>query len=543
MHTLALPPPPPLPELSGYEVVRRLGVSATSEVLLAVARGPLGFARTVVLKRLVATSTEGRSGDARLAREALAYARLGHPAIVRLYDFVEDAGRLTLVLEHVDGVSLDRIARECRLDEAAVWYVGYRLFLALAAAHAAREPMTREFAPVIHRDVTPANVLVPWDGYVKLSDFGVARLAGLAGDTRPGVIKGTVGYLAPEQVRGEPPSVRTDVYAACLVLRELLLGAPVFPEAGQTELQRLATMASPRLVPLAALRPGLPFAIADALDRGLSPDPELRSLNAEEMVALLRGLGDLEVGRERLVEAAARLRRGDSPRALAFATRPDTSASLFDESVRDLDLVTDTETPQRAITTRPPAPPTSMAMPIVRPPPAPRRPGFASRTSSPLILETPNVMTTAVLPEPVPLPTPRGRAPMLVGVIAAAAIAMGIVIGGTLGLRERTNASATAELRSRPPVAVAPIAPTVQAPVVLTPPPPVEAAPPPASTTGRLLTAASEAGHRIFVDGRFAGSGGAPLVVRCGTHEVRVGSAGRLRRLDVPCNGALEVSR
>ena len=190
---------------AGYEIVRRLGVSPTSEVLLAVSRGPLGFERTVVLKRLLVDvdAEDGVAGSARLGREALAYARLAHPAIVRLYDFVEDDGRLTLVLEHVDGLSLARVLAGLRvsgddLDEACVWYVAYRIFLALAAAHAARDPMTREFAPVIHRDVSPGNVLVPWDGYVKLTDFGVARLAGFASDTRPGVVKGTIGYLAPE---------------------------------------------------------------------------------------------------------------------------------------------------------------------------------------------------------------------------------------------------------------------------------------------------------------------------------------------------------
>ncbi|HSO33445.1 MAG TPA: serine/threonine-protein kinase, partial [Labilithrix sp.] len=351
MRSLAVTPPAALPDLSGYEIVRRLGVSASSEVLLAVARGPYGFARTVVLKRLV---TETSDGHARLAREARAYARLTHPAIVRLYDFVEDAGRLTLVLEHVDGVSLKRVmeaGRSARLDDASVWYVGYRIFLALAAAHAAREPMTREFAPVIHRDVSPGNVLVPWDGYVKLSDFGIARLAGVADDTRPGVIKGTVGYLAPEQVRGETVSVRTDVYAACLVLRELLLGAPVFPGAGQTEMERLAAMAAPRLLPLAALRPGLPVAVTDALDRGLSAEPDRRSVTAEEMASLLRSVVDVELARARLVAFVARLRRTEAPRTVAHATRPDTSASLFDESSHDLETDADTtaDAPQQAV--------------------------------------------------------------------------------------------------------------------------------------------------------------------------------------------------
>jgi hypothetical protein len=141
---------------------------------------------------------------------------------------------------------------------------------------------------------------------------------------------------------------------------------------------------------------------------------------------------------------------------------------------------------------------------------------------------------------------------MLVGA-AAAAIAMGIAMGGALGLRERTTGRAATDLRARPtpsgPALLLP--PARPAPAPAAPPPPsaeaaAPAAPPsaaPSATTGRLLTAPSEAGHRIFVDGRLAGSGGAPLAVRCGAHDVRVGSAGRLRRVEVPCDGAVEVTR
>jgi len=165
-------------------------------------------------------------------------------------------------------------------------------------------------------------------------------------------------------------------------------------------------------------------------------------------------------------------------------------------------------------------------------------------------------MMTALLPEPAPataLGTRRQRAPIVLVFAAAAAIGVGIASGSVLGLRERTRARPTTELRARPPSPIAPPAltlpPSSPAPsaVALAPTaryaralvPPASAA----SKTGRLLTAPSEAGHRVFVDGRFAGSGGAALVVRCGTHEVRVGSAGRLRRVDVPCDGAVEVAR
>ena len=603
------------------------------------------------------TEEDGVQGTARLGREALAYARLAHPAIVRLYDFVEDDGRLTLVMEHVDGLSLARVIAGLRacgedLDEPSIWYVGYRIFLALAAAHAARDPMTREFAPVIHRDASPGNVLIPWDGYVKLTDFGVARLAGVAGDTRPGVVKGTIGYLAPEQVRGEPATVRTDVYTACLVMRELLLREPVFPREGKSELALLTAMASPSLIPLGALRPGLPMHVTDAVDRGLAPDPEARGVTAEEMASLLRSVINVDSARDRLSEKIARLRRREdaSARSVAYATLPEGSASLFEEAPTQMETATEV-TPayaqrresQQAVTSRPPplppplvpprpSPRTSMVMPraqvlvpqaptrvpqpssIVRnypsaptpatapmrpmvpsvplhaptdptrpsaflaispisPPPtqrmieAPRaqaRPAFASRTSSALIVETPNAMTTALLPDlsereqPDLERAPRRRSLFIAA--AAAAIAMGVTIGVVLGWRERTTAAAataaaaTAAARAKPratvpragtaPVATAPapaIAPTPTAAVAVAPAPaPARAVTP---GTGRLLTATSERGHRVFVDGRVAGSGGAPLVVRCGSHDVRVGSAGRLRKVEIPCGGELEVSR
>jgi hypothetical protein len=143
-----------------------------------------------------------------------------------------------------------------------------------------------------------------------------------------------------------------------------------------------------------------------------------------------------------------------------------------------------------------------------------------------------------------------------------AVITIGVLIGGGLGLRERIKATESARTTSAAAAAKAsasaPASPASPTPTTTLAPAPVKAAPvasvarlaapaapvaPPRETTGRLLTDALEKGHRIFVDGRFAGEGGAPLVVRCGRHDVRVGSAGRLRSVDVPCGGDLSVAR
>ena len=116
------------------------------------------------------------------------------------------------------------------LSDGVALFIASRVFAALAAAHSAKDPRTGETTPVIHRDVSPSNVLIPWDGFVKLGDFDLSKVIGVSGDTRAGLMKGTYGYMAPEQVTGDPVTPRTDVYAGCLVLRELLLGRPAFDE-------------------------------------------------------------------------------------------------------------------------------------------------------------------------------------------------------------------------------------------------------------------------------------------------------------------------
>lgn len=247
---MALAALPALPDRgASYDVGPRIGGGALTEVVLALARGPFGFERPVVLVRPLAGLSALAAVEAAhaIAREAHAHARVTHPAIIRLYAFEMIDRRPTLVLEHVDGLSLDHLtvlleSRGEAIDEAAALFVGYRLFLALAAAHDAR-------APVIPGDVRPANILVPWDGHVKLS------------------------------------GVRTDAHAGCLVLRELLV--------------RSARLTKP------------PASVVAALDRGLAQDPRRRTLSAEEMVRIIRRVLDVEAARELLVDRMASLRHGE----------------------------------------------------------------------------------------------------------------------------------------------------------------------------------------------------------------------------------------
>lgn len=289
MITTGLQPQPP--RTSRYEVVKRLGVERDAEILLAVAHGPFGFTRNVILKRLF-----GMGDPHRLAHEAFGYVRVVHPAVVRMYEFTVDDSRPTIVLERVHGHSVNRMvsglrARSRDLDETCAVFIGYRVFQALAAAAE---------AGVVHRNVCPTSVLVPWDGWVKVADFAIAHIVGAPTNAKPTVVTGNTGYLAPEQLRVETVTDRTDVYLGCLLVRELLLRAPIFPRAGRTENELYDAMARPNLVPLAAHRPDLPVQLTDAIDRGLAPDPRDRTFSAAQLAELLRSVIDVEQARAHL---------------------------------------------------------------------------------------------------------------------------------------------------------------------------------------------------------------------------------------------------
>jgi serine/threonine protein kinase len=315
--------------VGGYRIVRRLATGGTSDVLLAKAEGPHGFERLVVLKLLLSQFQAEEQFARMFAREASAYARLSHPAIVKLYDFFEwtdpaqatsmfiprgpNRGQLVMVLEYVDGLPLSRLRSLLRsightLDDRAAIYVMARVFAALSCAHGARDAETGEFAPVIHRDVNPSNVLIPWDGHVKLGDFGIAKVAGLTSDTKVGLIKGTFGYMAPEQVKGENVSVRADVYAGTLLLWELLARRKAIQRGALPEVEVLRAMAEPSIVSLDVLRPDLDATLREAIRRGLEPSADKRAITAEEMLAILKGLIATDDARARLVDAMARVR-------------------------------------------------------------------------------------------------------------------------------------------------------------------------------------------------------------------------------------------
>ncbi len=300
-------------QLGGFHVIKRLASGGTSDIFLARAEGPNGLERVVALKVLLERFRKDPAFERMFAREAHAYGRLAHPAIVKLHDFFSADGQLVMVLEYVDGLPLNKlramlsIAGE-KLDDRAALFIGARLFSAIAAAHDAKDPETGELAPVIHRDINPSNVLIPWDGHVKLTDFGIAKVTGVQGDTKSGFIKGTYGYMAPEQVRGEDVTVRADVYAGSLILWELLTRRKAIQRGALPEVEVLKAMAKPQFPSIDTLRPDVDPKLREAIRRGLEPNADRRAITADEMVAVLRGAVKGDEARSLLVTSLARVR-------------------------------------------------------------------------------------------------------------------------------------------------------------------------------------------------------------------------------------------
>jgi eukaryotic-like serine/threonine-protein kinase len=283
------------PALKGFEILERLGAGGAGEVFLAKSKG----GRRVAIKVLSHARGRDEAFARGLAREASLCVRLTHPAIVQVRALVEDEGFAAIVFDYVDGIALSRLLRFCsalgaRLPDRVAWHIVERVLSALAYAHAQRDD-GGEKAPIVHRDVSPSNVLISYEGDVKLTDFGIAKMLGVSPATQFGLVKGTLGCMAPEQARGEVVDERADVYAAGLLAWRLGTGRSPF-RATLTEVELLRAMRYPRLKPLGALRPDLPDRITRAVSAALEPELALRVLSAEQFVDEVRASMDVDRG-------------------------------------------------------------------------------------------------------------------------------------------------------------------------------------------------------------------------------------------------------
>jgi tRNA A-37 threonylcarbamoyl transferase component Bud32 len=282
--------PLPLAEAIGnYDIVRKLATGGMGEVYLAKQRGPVAFSRDVVLKKLHPSFTHDREFVRMFLNEAQLAANLSHPNIIHIYDLFEHAGGYVIAMEYVRGGTALSLLREQARDGRAI-PTGPALRIAIAvceALHYAYTTPGEDGQPrrIVHRDVSPSNILVDYDGHVKLADFGVAKTLD-ANATQGASIKGKYGYLSPEQVRCKPLDQRSDLFALGIVLWEMLVGAPLFQR--DNEVAMMYALVEEDIPPPSTRHPGIPLAIEDVVMKALARDRDRRYQTTAEFAAELK---------------------------------------------------------------------------------------------------------------------------------------------------------------------------------------------------------------------------------------------------------------
>ena len=303
-----------LPQAAGsasigrYEVLGRLATGGMAEVYLACLRGPSAFERAVVVKRILPHLAELAEFTAMFLDEARIAASIRHPNVVQVHELSRDDDGLYLVMEYLHGETLSSLERRValrgeRLEPALAAWVLAEVCAGLHAAHELRDPSGRP-KELVHRDVSPDNLFVTYDGSVKVVDFGIAKAADRVTKTETGQIKGKFHYMSPEQCNAEAIDRRSDVFSAGIVLFEMLTGHRLFKR--DTRMASWMAVTSEPIPSAASFVPDLPPALDRVLARALSRDRERRHPTAlelrKDLLAFVRSVPGYELPDERLRE-------------------------------------------------------------------------------------------------------------------------------------------------------------------------------------------------------------------------------------------------
>ena len=308
-----------------YELLRRLGIGGMAEAFLAVRRGPDGFEQRVCLKRILATFQDDPEFVEMFLREARLSAMLYHGNVARVLDFGVIDGAHYLTLELIEGSDLREVLAYLRahgrnLGHELTTYVAHALASALDFAHTADDD--GRAAGIVHRDISPSNVLVSDAGEIKLADFGIAKEAGLAGSVQSTALKGKIPYMAPEYAMGRHSDARTDLFSLGVLLYECLVGHRPFD--GENDLETLDRARHGERESLRSTAPDAPPSLVFAIENLLAPEARDRTPNAGRLLDQLDDVPPGPRADRRLAhlvqEVTTRRPRRDAP-GLA-ATRP-----------------------------------------------------------------------------------------------------------------------------------------------------------------------------------------------------------------------------
>jgi tRNA A-37 threonylcarbamoyl transferase component Bud32 len=272
-------------QIGRYRLAQRLGKGGMGEVFLAEMQGASGFSKKVAIKKLRPSLAEDADAIRMLLEEAELAKTLHHGGIVQVFDLGYDEDCPYIVVEYVEGASLRELLKATRdtLPLGDIIFLVEQVASALHYAHARTDENDRP-APIVHRDVKPDNVLISRDGVVKLADFGIAKALEGPERTMTGVVKGTVGYLSPEQAGGESVDARSDQFALGIMLYELLDGKN--PMGNTSNLISYVERLSRGIPPL-PLKGELDEEIQGVVARATATDPDDRYENLDEMRSAL----------------------------------------------------------------------------------------------------------------------------------------------------------------------------------------------------------------------------------------------------------------
>jgi serine/threonine-protein kinase len=284
---------PPILLGGKYEPVSPAGEGGMASVWLGYTHGEAGFRRKVGIKRVLRHLVSDEKFERMFVDEARIVSELDHPNIAQIHDFGRDTeGGYFIVMEWVSGLTLAHYVRAYSLDRRAppltlVSAITIEVLRALSAAHL-RRTSTGRLSPIIHRDVTPANIMVGFNGCVKLTDFGLSRALDRPGTTDPDVVKGKIAYMAPELFEQPKPDARCDIFSVGVTLWEALAVRRLFGGKG-TDVDAALRVMECKVPSLRALRPEVPPALEAIVQKALARDPEQRFQRATDMIDALSG--------------------------------------------------------------------------------------------------------------------------------------------------------------------------------------------------------------------------------------------------------------
>ncbi len=270
-----------------YEILERIASGGMAELYKAKRTGVEGFQKIVAIKKILPHLADDEAFVTMFADEAKLAAQLNHPNIIHIYDLGKiQAGGYFIAMEYVDGRDLKTIQQSGRalgvpLPVPLAVYVASKVASALDYAHRRRDAEGHELN-IVHRDVSPQNILISYEGDIKLCDFGIAKAASKASKTQSGALKGKIQYMSPEQAWGKPIDRRSDLFSLGVVLHELLTGERLF--GGDTDINVLEKVRSADVAPPSQLNPEVPHNLDTVVLKALAKEPDDRYANASDLL-------------------------------------------------------------------------------------------------------------------------------------------------------------------------------------------------------------------------------------------------------------------